>query len=473
MPSPTLLWFRRDLRLADNPALAFALKAGGPVIPVFILDDSSGRPLGGASRWWLDKSLSALAGSLAARGSRLVLRRGPALPVLMGLLQETGASAVCWNSLFDPASAEQEADIGQALTGAEATPHRFNGGYLIRPGSVKTKTGGDYAVFTPYWRAASAQVEEHGLQDAPDQLPSPPLWPGSDRREDWGLHPSAPDWSQGFAWPAGESGAHGRLADFIRTHLGAYPVSRDRPAENATSHLSAHLAFGEVSPRRVWHEVGASRVPGPAKDKFLAELGWREFNASIMATRGDLSARNFNPAFDAFPWRRSMRDLTAWRRGLTGYPMVDAGMRELWATGFMQNRVRMVAASFLTKHLLIHWSEGEAWFWDTLVDADPANNAGNWQWVAGSGADAAPYFRIFNPIAQGQRYDPAGSYVRRWIPELAALPTPFIHAPWTAPSGVLAGAGVDLGKTYPKPIVDHAEARQRALDAYAEMKRAT
>jgi deoxyribodipyrimidine photo-lyase len=302
-------------------------------------------------------------------------------------------------------------------------------------------------------------------------------WPASDDLDRWGLHPSRPDWSGGFGiWTPGEAGAGARLGRFLRVALAGYGHRRDLPGQAGCSGLSPHLHWGEIGPRQIWrashHHVAALGPAAPRQDldKFLAELGWREFDHHLLFHQPDLPTANFRRQYDAFPWRNDASGLAAWRAGRTGYPMVDAGLRELWATGFMHNRVRMIVASFLIKHLLIDWREGEAWFWDTLVDADLANNAANWQWVAGCGADAAPFFRIFNPIAQGQKFDPDGAYVRRWAPELARLPTDVLHAPWLADPIVLRGAGVDLGRTYPRPIVDHAMARARALEALKVVK---
>jgi deoxyribodipyrimidine photo-lyase len=469
---PVILWFRRDLRLADNPALQAAVRAGAPVVPLYVLDETPGlRAPGAASLWWLDKSLASLAAGLAGIGSGLVLRRGRAELVVQDLAREVDAQGVIWNAIFEPRVPERDADLAQALKDQGVEPHRFNGGHLVDPHQVRTKADGPYSVFTPFWRAARALVVEAPEIPAPARLDPPSAWPASERLADWALHPQAPDWSAGFGdWRPGEAGAAARLAAFVQGPLAHYERDRDRPGVAGTSRLSPHLHFGEISPKACWRAARAAKAPAAEIDKFLAELGWREFCAAISARGRDLAQDNFDRRFDAFPWRQAPAELEAWRRGRTGFPIVDAGMRELWATGFMHNRVRMICASFLTKHLLIHWREGEAWFWDALVDADHASNAGNWQWVAGSGADAAPYFRIFNPMAQGEKFDPDGVYVRRWVPELARLKGEAIHAPWTAASEALDRAGVRLGQTYPRPVVDHAEARTRALAAYAQMR---
>jgi len=470
---PALVWFRRDLRLADNPALSAAVASGRPVVALFIYDTSAAtRPLGGASRWWLDKSLRAFAASLEAIGGRLILRCGDPLVQVPAVAAEIGAGLITWSRLYEPAVVERDSALKSMLKEAGIEARSFNAALLNEPWTITNAAGRPFQVFTPYWRAACAKISAVELAPAPAALVKPDHWPPSEALDAWRLHPRNPDWSTGFTpWSPGEAGALARLDLFLAERLAGYARGRDLPGDDATSGLSPHLHWGEIGPRQIWRrahdhaETVGARAPREDLDRFLAELGWREFNHQLLFHGEDLAQVNVRRAFDAFPWRDDPAGLDAWRRGQTGYPMVDAGLRELWTTGFMHNRVRMIVASFLIKHLLIDWREGERWFWDTLVDANPASNAGNWQWVAGCGADAAPFFRIFNPVTQGQKFDPDGANVRRWVPELARLPDALLHAPWTAPPAVLAAAGVRLGRDYPGPIVDHAFARTRALAA--------
>ena len=465
--SVSIVWFRSDLRLSDNPALTKALGSGHAVVPVFVMDEETDgvRPLGAASRWWLHHSLQSLDASLRERGSRLVLRRGPAEQALAELATELGAEAIFWNRVYDQGSRDRDTRLKKSFTERGVTAESFNANLLFEPWEVSTQSGAPFKVFTPFWRACRTLPPPGNPLPTPKALPAPKAWPSNDALTDWRLLPTSPDWAGGMreTWTPGEDSAKERLTHFLDETLQDYRRTRDLPAVEGTSRLSPHLAFGEIGPRQIWHAAN-TRGFSAAIEKFLAEIGWREFSYNLLFHYGDLAHRNFRPEFDAFPWADPDDTLDAWRRGRTGYPIVDAGMRELWTTGWMHNRVRMIVASFLTKDLLIDWRTGERWFWDTLVDADPANNATGWQWVAGSGADAAPYFRVFNPVLQGEKFDPKGDYVRHWVPELATLPDAIIHRPWTA--SVPPPADV-----YPERIVEHGTARDRALIAFRSLKK--
>ncbi len=471
----TLVWLRRDLRLADNPALAEAA-ARGPVLPVYIHapDEEAPWAPGGAQRVWLDDSLRALQAALAEAGLPLIIRKGPSLDALRTLIGETGASAVAWNRLYEPAVIERDRQIKQALRDDGLTVSSHNAALLAEPWEVATRAGDPYRVYTPFWRALSAQ-RMHPPVAVPDRLAGPGQVPASLTIEDLALRPTI-RWDAGIraAWTPGEAGAQTALQDFLDACVNSYEQDRDWPARPGTSRLSPHLHFGEIGPRQVWQGVhewldGRSRV---GADTFLSEIGWREFAHHLLFHFPDTPTQPLDRRFDAFPWDDDEQALRAWQQGQTGIPMVDAGMRELWETGWMHNRVRMVVASFLTKNLRQPWQAGADWFWDTLVDADLASNTLGWQWTAGCGADAAPFFRIFNPVRQGERFDPEGNYVRRWVPELAALPDRQIHAPWEAPADACREAGVRLGRNYPAPIVDLKNSRQAALDAFARIKNA-
>jgi deoxyribodipyrimidine photo-lyase len=469
--APALVWFRQDLRLADHPALAAATAAGGPVVPVFIWAPAAegAWPIGAASRWWLHHSLERLAEALERIGSRLVIRAGDPATELVALARETGATAVHASRRWEPAAVATEERVVEALAARGVAVGLHGGALLHDPRAIRTQGGAAYKVFTPFWRAVTANLVVDDPLPAPRALAPPAAWPDSTRVDDLGLLPTKA-WDGGLraAWTPGEAGARARLARFVAGSLRGYAKGRDTPAEAGTSALSPHLHWGETTPRQVWRALrGADRSGGAAADiaKFEAELGWREFAHHVLANFPRTEHAPLRPEFAAFPCRRDPAHLRAWQRGRTGYPLVDAGMRELWATGWMHNRVRMVVASFLVKHLLLDWREGARWFWETLVDADLASNTLGWQWVAGCGADAAPYFRIFNPVSQGERFDARGAYIRRWVPELARLDDRAIHAPWMAPPLALHAAGVELGRDYPRPIVDHPEARARALAA--------
>lgn len=475
--APILVWFRRDLRLADNPALTFAARGERPILPVYIYEnDADMRADGGAAKWWLHHSLNALKSTLETHGLTLCIRHGPAGEILGDLVRETGAKTIAWNRRYDAAGIASDTAIKAGFTDAGIDVRSFKAHLLVEPWDMKTKSGGPFRVFTPFWRALSAR------DDIGEPYPVPAGLRPYERPietlaiEDLDLTP-ARDWADAFPdfWTPGEAGAQNRLKAFLETDVAGYSDRRDLPGQTGTSRLSPHLRFGEISPLTVWHETRlatAANASAASAQTFLSEIAWREFSYHLLYYNPDLATKNYAAPFDAFPWAGDAGHLKAWQRGRTGYPIVDAGMRELWRTGWMHNRVRMITASFLTKHLLIDWRRGEDWFWDTLVDADPASNAASWQWVAGSGADAAPYFRIFNPILQGEKFDPDGVYIRTHVPELARLDRKWLHKPWDAPAAVLDAAGIRLGETYPHPIVDHRSARQAALDAYQTMKSA-
>ncbi len=482
--TPALVWFRQDLRLRDNPALSAAVERGGPVVPVYILDDEGegAWPSGGASRWWLHHSLQSLSSGLEERGSRLVVGRGRSLEVLKAWVRETGAGAVYWNRRYEPASIARDTEIKASLSALGVEVRSFNASLLFEPHEVSNKQGGPFQVFTPYWRHCLSLPAPAPVPIRPGPFAPPSGWPSSLPLAELGLLPRIP-WDGGLAaaWVPGEPAGAARLKAFVARAVGDYAEGRDRPYMEGTSLLSPWLHFGEVGPRQVWAAVRALSKetgvfpPSNGARVFLSEIGWREFAYHLLyhfpATQGE----PLRPDFVHFPWTDGRGDgrLAAWKKGLTGYPIVDAGMRQLWTTGWMHNRVRMVAASFLVKHLMVSWKEGAKWFWNTLVDADLASNTLGWQWTAGCGADAAPFFRIFAPVRQGQKFDPNGDYIRRWIPELSRVPNEYIHCPWEAPGGVLEASGVRLGRDYPLPIVDHSVARERALAAFKGMRRGT
>ncbi|MEO0971946.1 MAG: deoxyribodipyrimidine photo-lyase [Pseudomonadota bacterium] len=470
--APIIVWFRDDLRLTDQPALQAAARSGRPVVAVYVLDDQTPGDwvLGGASRWWLHHSLQALAASLHALGVTLVLRRGRFFDCLKALVEETGASALHCCRGYEPWVVALEERLHEQLSPLNVAVKRYPGRLLFEPGRITTGSGDTYKVFTPFWRACLRADPPKPPQAAPEQLEAFVPTPASESLDDWALLPTKPDWSTGFDphWTPGEAGAMAALERFLESALDDYHEARDVPGERGTSRLSPHLRFGEISPRQVWqlvaNEVGGA-ISDPRAEAYLRELGWRDFNSHLLHAFPTIGESAFKPQYDAFPWRDDAEGLRAWQRGQTGYPIVDAGMRELWQTGWMHNRVRMIVGSFLVKHLLLPWRDGEDWFWDTLVDADLANNAGGWQWAAGSGADAAPYFRIFNPTLQGKKFDAKGTYVRHWVPEVAALPDKYLHEPVAAPAKVMEELGLVLGRDYPAPIVPHKLARERALAA--------
>ena len=467
----TLVWLREDLRLDDNPALSHAA-ARGAVLPIYFYPDD----IGAASRWWLHHSLQALQARFAAVGAPLLLMDGDPASIIPEIAAQTGADLVVWNRVYSPAGIESGKALKKRLADVQVNTQSFNANLLIEPSKIATKQATPFKVFTPFWRHCQQHIAPQETLPAPASLTGVTHELTSKTLDDWALLPSRPNWAKGFEdlWQPGESGAVSRWATFLETNVNNYKDGRDVPAKQTTSLLSPHLAFGEISVRRLWLDVQEVMATGEVSaangSKFLAEIGWREFSRYLLFHFPHMLEEPFNAKFEDFPWQRSESHLTAWQQGLTGYPIVDAGMRELWQTGYMHNRVRMICASFLTKHLLIHWRVGADWFWDTLVDADLANNTTSWQWVAGCGADAAPYFRIFNPVLQGEKFDKRGDYVRHWVPELAKLPDKYLHQPWAAKQEVLLDANVVLGKDYPKPIVDHSIARQTALKAYAQIK---
>ncbi len=471
--TPVIWWVRRDLRLADNAALRACAESGRPVVPVFVLDMDRPRAPGGAGLWWLDRSLKALADDLAEAGSPLVLRRGPTVETLRAVAREAAADAVHFGRMYDGEDHGLEDEVARALgqAGVQATAHV--GSLLTEPGQVKTGSGEAFKVYGPFWRALKAQIGAVKLAPAVRKLRGPDKPVRSEPLQGWKLYPAAPDWALDFAGQPGEAGAHRELDAFVHGALSRYQLERAQPAEAATSRLSPHLHWGEVSSRQVWAAACAAaeaRGHEDQREKFLSELAWRDFSATVLASHPDLASRNYLGRLEGLRWREDPAGFKAWTRGLTGYPIVDAGMRELWRSGWMHNRVRMITASFLIKDLLIDWRMGEQWFWDCLVDADEGNNGINWQWTAGTGPDASPFFRVFTPVGQGEKFDRGGAYVRKWCPELEKMPDAYVHRPWEAPREVLAAAGVELGRTYPKPIVDHAKARDRALAAYKVLR---
>jgi deoxyribodipyrimidine photo-lyase len=461
-----ILWFRRDLRLADQPALAAAVASGAPIIPIFILDDETPkhRRMGGASRWWLHHSLKSLDADLRKLGSRLILRRGKSNRILCELAEKSAASSVHCVRHFEPWWRNAERALKDALPSG-CTLERHHGNYLLPPGAVTTGSGGPFKIYTPFWRALAQHMPPPAPLPAPTAITAPDRWPDSDDLDDWNLLPTTPDWAGGMAdmWTPGEVGAHARLADFL-PRAKRYDEDRNFPSIIGTSFLSPHLHFGEISPATCWR---AAMGEGGSVETFLKELVWRDYSMNIVVQYPDLGGKNAREAYDRLRWRDVAKptvaaDLKAWQQGRTGYPIVDAGMRELWTTGWMHNRVRMIAASFLVKHLLIDWRQGEGWFWDTLLDADYASNAVNWQWTAGTGVDSNMFVRIMAPLSQSEKFD-ATAYIRKWVPELAGLDAPYIYDP------------DEFGRRpvgYPAKIIGHREARERALAAHTVMKRA-
>ncbi|MBL7649472.1 MAG: deoxyribodipyrimidine photo-lyase [Candidatus Hydrogenedentes bacterium] len=475
--SSVLYWIRNDLRLADNPALTAAIASGQPVIPVFIWspEEEGNWPPGAATRAWLERSLAALAAAYETCGSRLILRQGSTCDILLSLCDECGADTVVASRRYEPSALRQEADVRDALRESGRSIKVFNGSLLNAPNDVATQMGEPYKVFTPYYNACLKREPLAVPYPAPERIPAPVKWPATETLESLTLTPEHP-WVGKMLrhWQIGEAGAQARLAAWVDEPVTGYPVNRDLPGISGTSTLSPYLHFGEISPRQIAHAVRQYPVHRDesvnANESYIRQLYWREFAHHLLYHFPHTPEEPLKELFGRFPWVKNDAYLKRWQRGQTGYPFVDAGMRELWETGWMHNRVRMVVASFLIKDLRIHWREGADWFWDTLFDADLPNNSLGWQWVAGCGADAAPYFRVFNPVTQGMKFDGAGEYVRKWVPELAALPDKYIHCPWELGPIELASHGVTLGNNYPHPMVNHDEARKTALAIYDELK---
>jgi deoxyribodipyrimidine photo-lyase len=470
----TIVWLRNDLRTHDHPALVAACARGEPVVPVYIhSEDGEGDwPLGGATKWWLHRSLASLEESLKQHGSKLILRRGNTLAELQSVIRESQATAVYWGRRYEPAAIARDKHIKATLAESGLQVESFNTSLLWEPWTIRTGGNECYKVFTPFWRKCVATGGIDPVQHPPTAFTSPTKWPRSVRLDDLELQPKIA-WDKGLAaaWIPGRQGGERELARFSDGAWKTYKQDRDFPSQTGTSRLSPHLHFGEISPREVWHHLHAvakqNGLPESSAEPYTRQLVWREFAFHLLFHFPHTPLEPLRSEYARFPWKSDARGLRAWQRGRTGYPLIDAGMRELWQTGWMHNRVRMATASFLVKDLLLPWQDGAKWFWDTLVDADLANNTLGWQWTAGCGADAAPYFRIFNPISQGEKFDAEGAYIRRYLPELARLPDQYIHRPFEAPASVLAAAGVELGTNYPHPIVDHGQARLEALDALA------
>ena len=473
-----IILFSRDLRLIDNPALTHACERCDTIIPLYIWSPSELSPWapGGASRYWLHQSLQSLDQTLRASGSRLVFAEGDPIQAVVGIAKSSGASLVCWNRRYEPNAIAADSKLKQTLSAQGIEAKSFNGSLLVEPWEIKNKAGKPFRVFRPFWKTCQKSASMEGPVAAPSAIPSPSKWPASLTLEDIQLEPTI-EWTKGIreSWKFGERGAQLALDTFLEDGVSNYKEARDRLGGKGTSYLSPYLASGELSPRQIWYSTQQRMTVAEFReddvDAFLRQLFWREFGYHLLYHEPQTADSPLRPEFERFPWRDDQEALERWQRGLTGFPIVDAGMRELWHTGSMHNRARMVVASFLVKDLLIPWLEGAKWFWDTLVDADLANNTLGWQWTAGCGADAAPFFRVFNPVTQGERFDKTGVYVRTWVPELAGLPDKYIHRPWEVPKEILKGADVVFGDSYPKPIVDHGEARRAALEAFASIRR--
>ncbi len=478
--SGIIVWLRHDLRLRDNPALHAASSGDGPVYPLYILEEAANHdwPAGSASRLWLHHSLAALDRQLRDKKSRLILRHGAAAKVIRQLLKDTGADTVYWNRRYEPDRVRIDQGLKQELDRDGYSVQSFKANMLFEPHEISNRQGDPYKVFTPFWKTCRSHGQPARPLPVPARMQPPRRWPKSDKLGEFSLTPGI-RWDKPILehWQPGTEGAERNLRSFLN-RIDDYETDRDFPDRDGVSRLSPHLHFGEISSREIWHQVllrenrAGRMTPSSRVMNYLRQLAWREFAHHLLFHFPHTGTRPLREEYEAFPWQHNKQHLLAWQRGLTGYPIVDAGMRELWMSGWMHNRVRMITGSFLVKDLLIHWLEGARWFWDTLVDADLANNTLGWQWVGGCGADAAPYFRIFNPITQSEKFDADGNYLRTWLPELARLDRPWIHKPWQAPADVLRQAGIRLGEDYPEPIVDHAEARRQALAALQSMNAA-
>ena len=472
--SISLLWFRQDLRLKDNPALQCAIERELPVIPIYIMDEKDGAslPMGAASKWWLHYALRDLDESLGSFGSRLILRGGKPMNVFDDLIREFLVEAVYWNKSYEKDLNERDNRVEAYLRSKAIDALSFNASLLFEPQEIQNKSGKPFQVFTPFWKHCQTLPFPKPIRVDLAKIQVPERWPRSSHLKEFTLLPKI-GWDAEFykSWDPTLKGGEKRLREFGRNAIDRYDHQRDFPDVDGTSRLSPYLHFGQLSPRQIWSYLDSTKKLGRLDvERYLSEIGWREFSYHLLYHFPHTPYDPLREKYTHFPWKKEERLLTAWKKGETGYPIVDAGMRQLWTTGWMHNRVRMITASFLVKHLLQPWQEGVEWFWDTLVDADLANNTQGWQWVAGCGADAAPYFRIFNPISQGEKLDREGSYVRRWVPELKKMPAGYIHHPWKASGEILAQAGVVLGKTYPFPIIEHSEGRRQALAAYQRFR---